>query len=70
MYACVIEDCSNAEFKPFFEEHISKAAKVRTDGWAGYKPFKEEYPELRQVISGKKGGNYTEMHRCIMMFKA
>jgi len=41
MYARVIGNCSNAKFKPFFEEHISKNAQIKTDGWSGYTPFKK-----------------------------
>ena len=70
MYARVIGNCSNAKFKPFFGEHISKNAQIKTDGWSGYTPFKKEYPNFVQEPSGKKGGNFGEMHRCIMMLKA
>jgi len=70
MYARVIEACSNDQFTPFFKEHISKNAKLRTDGWSGYSPFKKEYLNLVQESSDKKGGNFGEIHRCIMMLKA
>ena len=70
MYARVIGNCSNAKFKPFFEELISKIVQIKTDGWSGYSPFKKEYLNLVQESSGKKGGNFGEMHRCIMMLKA
>ena len=70
MYARVIEDGSNASMKPFFEDHISPQAKITTDEWKGYSPFKEDFPNLEQIPSGKKGKNFPDMHRAIMMFKA
>ena len=30
----------------------------------------DEYPNLKQEKSGKKGENFNDMHRVIMMFKA
>ena len=70
MYARVIENGSNASLKPFFEDHISPQAKITTDEWKGYSPFKEDFPNLEQIPSGKKGENFPDMHRIIMMFKA
>jgi transposase-like protein len=69
MYAKVIKNASNKELGPFFKNHISPRAKVKTDGWSGYSPLKGDYPYLEQALSGKKGDNFTDMHRCIMMFK-
>jgi len=69
MYARVVKKASKREFKPFFEDHISKMAEIRTDGWSSYKSFKKEYPNLKQEKSGKKGENFNDMHRVIMMFK-
>ena len=54
MYVRVTENCSNAEFKPFFEENISKKTKLRTDGWSSFKPLNKEYPDLIQEVGGKK----------------
>lgn len=69
MYARVVKNGSKQAFEPFFEEHISKKAEIRTDGWSTYKSFKKEYPNLIQVKSGKKGENFNDMHRVIMMLK-
>ena len=70
MYARVIDQASAQQLKPFFEAHISPEARIRTDLWNGYKPLKADYPFLEQQESGKKGENFPEMHRVIMMFKA
>lgn len=70
MYARVVPDASNDTLKPFFEDHITAQATIKTDEWKGYTPFKEQYPNLKQVPSGKKGANFPDMHRTIMMFKA
>jgi hypothetical protein len=67
-YAKVIDDFSSESFKPFFESHIAKNAKVRTDKWRGYLPIKETYPLLEQVESNK-GGNFEELHIMIMNIK-
>lgn len=70
MYACVIQDASNEALRPFFKDHIDPNASVKTDKWSGYSPLKNEYPDLTQVKSGKKGTNFPDMHRAIMMVKA
>jgi len=69
MYARVIKNAGNKELSPFFKDHISKEAKIRVDGWSGYSPLSEGYENMKQEISGKKGKNFTDMHRCIMMLK-
>ena len=56
---------SAKEFKPFFNVHISKEAKVIADQWKGYLPLKKEYPLLKQVPSNK-GANFKELHIHIM----
>lgn len=70
IYAKVIKNSSHKQFKPFFEQHIHKKAKIRTDLWNGYLPLKKQYPNLEGQASGKKGENFKLMHRAIMMFKA
>lgn len=70
MYARVISDGSNQSLKPFFEDHIDPNAAIKTDEWKGYQPFREDFPNLKQVCSGKKGNNFPDMHRAIMMLKA
>jgi hypothetical protein len=64
-YAKVIERASGTEFKPFFNAHISKNAKITTDEWKGYLPLKKEYPELKQIPSNN-GANFPELHIYIM----
>ncbi len=70
VYACVIKDGSNKSLRPFFADHIDPKAIVKTDQWKGYRPFQEDFPNLDQIPSGKKGGNFPDMHRVIMMLKA
>jgi len=49
---------------------ITSSAKVKTDQWTGYKPLKKNFVNLVQVSSGKKGKNFPDLHRAIMMFKS
>lgn len=70
MYGREIDRSSSAEFKPFFDTHISAEAKIRTDQWTGYTPLKEDYKHLSQEPSGEKGNNFPEIHRAIMLFKS
>lgn len=67
-YAKVIIDYSSASLKPIFEEHISKQASVLADGWSGYKPLKESYPDLKQICSDG-GMNFKMLHIQIRNFK-
>jgi hypothetical protein len=69
MYGQKISKSSGDELSNFFDNHIDKSAKIRTDRWSGYKPLEKEYPHLSREYSGKKGGNFQEMHRAIMQFK-
>ncbi|NJO24817.1 MAG: IS1595 family transposase [Bacteroidia bacterium] len=71
MYRChalQIENCGTKQLKPFFEKHISKQAKVRTDKWRGYKPLQNEYKELKQEESNPKQ-NFKLFHRQVMVVK-
>ena len=70
MYAREIDNAGSKQLKPFFQNHISPEATITTDKWRGYIPLKEKYPYLIQIESGKKGKNFPELHRTIMMFKA
>jgi len=45
-------------------------ANVKTDKWLVYKPLKNEFESMTQLSSGEKGGNFPEIHRAIMLFKA
>jgi len=49
---------------------INPEANIKTDKWQGYRPLKSEFKNLNQLSSGKKGGNFPEIHRAIMLFKA
>ena len=53
-YAKIIEDYSSESLKPIFDIHIKNNAHVLADGWSGYKPLKEEYPNLKQTLSEKR----------------
>lgn len=64
-YAKVIESACAKEFRPFFEEYISKDAQILTDEWRGYLPLKKDYPFLEQKPS-KKGQNFKSLHIHIM----
>ena len=67
-YAKVIEDYSAESLKPIFETHIKNDAYVLADGWSGYKPLKEDYPNLKQVLSNN-GKNFKMLHIKIRNFK-
>lgn len=70
MYARVIGAASKKNLKGFMQGHINPKANVRTDQWAGYKGLEKKFPNIVREKSEKKGKNFTDMHRCIMMFKA
>ena len=70
MYARVIKDGSNDSLKPFSEAHIDSKAAIKTDEWTAYHPLTKDFPHLRQVTSGKKGKNFPDMPRAILMLKA
>ena len=67
-YAKVIEDYSAKSLKPIFDKHIKNDAQILADGWSGYKPIKEEYPDLKQILSNK-GKNFKMLHIQIRNFK-
>jgi hypothetical protein len=67
-YMKQIQKSSTEEFLPFFDKHIDKTAKVRTDNWAAYTPLKKEYVNLEQIESDN-GANFRELHIQIMNFK-
>jgi hypothetical protein len=70
MYGRVIDTAAKKNLKDFMESHISPEAQVRTDGWAGYKGLEKEFPKLVREKSEKKGKNFPQLHRSIMMLKA
>ena len=58
-YAKVIQDYRSKSLQPIFDYHIKNDAKVLADGWLGYKPLKERYPNLTQTLSDlRKRLNY------------
>jgi hypothetical protein len=67
-YAQIIEHASAAEFRPFFNDYISKEALIITDEWAGYSPLKSEYDNLKQIPSND-GQNFPDLHIHIMNLK-
>ncbi|MCB0447294.1 MAG: IS1595 family transposase [Gelidibacter sp.] len=67
-YAKVIEDYSAKSLKPIFDTHIKNDAQVLADGWSGYNPLKENYPNLKQALS-EKGKNFKMLHIQIRNFK-
>ena len=69
LYGKVIEKANNKELGAFMKQTIYKNAEVKTDEWTGYKPLICEFPNLKQVPSGRKGGNFPDLHRAIMGFK-
>ena len=70
MYARVIKTASKKNLQGFMKAHIKPEAKVRTDQWAGYKGLEKEFPNIKREKSEKKGKNFKQLHRCVMMFKA
>jgi len=51
-----------------FDTHIKNDASILADGWPGYNPIKEEYPDLKQTLSNK-GKNFKMLHIQIRNFK-
>lgn len=69
-YGKVIKHANSKELGQFMRSTIDASANIKTDEWLGYKPLKKEFKNLVQVPSGKKGGNFPELHRAIMGFKS
>ena len=67
-YAKIIEDYSAKSLKPLFDKHIKSDANILADGWSGYKPLKEDYKNLEQILSNK-GKNFKMLHIQIRNFK-
>lgn len=70
IYARQIPKADARNLGDFMRSHIDQDACVKTDKWNGYTPLAGDFTKLIQVASGSKGGNFPEMHRAIMMFKA
>lgn len=69
MYGKVIKKSSAKELGEFMKTTIGTNAQIKTDKWRGYSPLAKDFKNLVQVDSGKKGGNFPDLHRCIMGFK-
>ncbi len=67
-YARWVKGCGTKQLRPFFEDHISGWARIKTDKWRGYNPLKKEYRNLSQERSNQ-GQNFPLIHRQIMMIK-
>jgi len=67
-YAKVITDYSSDSLQPIFDDHIDKKASILADGWSGYQPIKEDFPNLSQILSDK-GRNFKMLHIQIRNFK-
>lgn len=70
MYAKVIDTASKKNLKEFMQQHVDPNAEVRTDKWSGYQGLESEFPNLKREKSEKKGRNFPQLHRNIMMLKA
>jgi hypothetical protein len=69
MYGKVIKQSSSKELGEFMKTTIDINAQIKTDKWRGYSPLVKDFKNLLQIDSGKKGGNFPDLHRCIMGFK-
>lgn len=69
-YARVIERADAKSLGGFMRDKIALDAKITTDKWNGYKPLDGEFVNMVHIESGKKGKNFPEMHRVIMLFKS
>jgi len=69
-YGRVVETGSKVSLGGFMKDHMDKDAKVKTDCWSGYNGMEAHFPKLVHEKSGKKGENFKQMYRVIMMFKA
>ncbi len=69
LYARVIARADAASLGGFMKDHIDPKAKVTTDRWTGYGPLEKDFDNLLRIPSGKKGQNFPELHRAIMMLK-
>jgi hypothetical protein len=66
----VIEKANAKNLSDFMQTKIEPKASIKTDKWTGYTPLKSDFENLVQLDSGRKGDNFPEIHRAIMMFKS
>lgn len=69
LYARVIPNADAKSLGQFMKDHIAAEAHVTTDQWTGYAPLEKEFVNLTRIPSGKKGGNFPDLHRAIMNLK-
>lgn len=69
LYARVIEKADANSLGNFMKDHIDVNAKITTDRWTGYSPLEKDFVNLKRIPSGKKGSNFPDLHRAIMMLK-
>lgn len=69
LYGRFINHSSSKELGEFMRLTIDNNADIKTNKWRGYQPLKSQFPNLKQVKSGKKRNNFPELHRTIMNFK-
>lgn len=66
-YAQVIEDYSEKELLPFFENKIDKKAKIKTDKWSSYQPISKMFDI--EMIKSEGGVNFMELNTLTMLIK-
>ena len=66
-YAKTIDNSSAKSLETIFETHVSKNAKVTTDGWVGYLPLNKKW-EITKKLS-ENGANFKQLHTHIMNIK-
>lgn len=68
----VTADCSGASYKEFAKWHISKSARIRTDGWKGAKGGLKEWEghDPRAFDGGDEDARLPLVHHAISNFKA
>ena len=69
LYARVIPNASAEHLGGFMRHHIDPKTRVTTDKWAGYAPLEKDFGNMVRISSGKKGGNFPDLHRAIMNLK-
>lgn len=70
MHGKVIETAEKKHLKSFMIDNIHSKAHIRTDGWPGYRGLSTEFPNIVHKKLEKKGKNFPQLNRAIMMFEA
>lgn len=68
LYIRKIEDYSSRSLRPLFDDHISREAEVRTDGWTAYQPLKQDWQIEQEASNG--GKNFNKLHLMISQVKS